>query len=133
MQRILKRALISVALSGFATLAGAQSVSQPYNGLSNGIVPPFMPMSIYVGRVPYGSGAPQPGIDSGYERAEYVGGGLYHTPGFLPFNSNGESMQARVIRVTCHLQEKAWYCGGYSIPADLGPQEYVLVQPVFQR
>jgi hypothetical protein len=135
MKSILKRALLALALLSTAVAASAQmtATGSPFNGLSNGVFPTGYPPSIYVKHVADGSGTPQPGVYNGYDRADYVGGGLYQVPGYLPYDPSGDSIESRVIELPCHQEAKRWNCAGYSVTPAVGRGEYILIQPVFQH
>lgn len=112
------------------------SVSVPtlaQENLSNGYMPSEYPQHIMVTRVPMGSGVPSPGVTSGYSEALPVSDGLYHVPGYLPYQSTAASLWPRVITVNCKQTEGTWYCSGYHIDGVLGRGEDVYVRPEFLR
>lgn len=100
---------------------------------ANGAMPADYPAYIYVQRVPLGSGTPVPGVSSGYDRAEPVTGGLYHVPGYLPFDPTPTPVPARVVQLACVQRDGNWLCDGYSINPGITRGENILIQPVFKR
>jgi hypothetical protein len=103
---------------------------------SNGAMPSGYPREIYVRVVPLGSGTPALGsVTVSWDKAEAVGDGLYHVPGYLPGAPDSETVPARVVQVHCkragftpHL-----YCDGYSIDPNTTRGENILLEPVVDR
>jgi hypothetical protein len=120
MKRFLLLALSVISVSAFSQ-----------ETLTNGGMPSGDPSDIMVARVPMGSGTPSVGETSGYDEATPVADGLYHVPGFLPYESSAASMWPRVVNVKCHSQDGEWYCTGYHIDGVLERGEDVYVRPQF--
>lgn len=111
------------------SVASVSALAQ--ENLSNGYMPSEYPQHIMVTRVPMGSGVPSPGMTTGYSEALPVSDGLYHVPGYLPYQSTAASLWPRVITVQCRQTEGTWYCSGYHVDGVLGRGEDVYVRPEF--
>jgi hypothetical protein len=113
------------------SLASTQVLAQ--ETISNGGMLPGDPPVIMVTRVSMGSGIPSPGATGGYSAALPVSDGLYHVPGYLPYESTAASLWPRVVTVQCRQTADTWYCSGYHVDGVLGRGEDVYVRPEFQR
>jgi hypothetical protein len=121
----MKMLLLALSLASTSVLA--------QETISNGGMLPGDPQVIMVARVPLGSGIPSPGATGGYSEALPVSDGLYHVPGYLPYESTSASLWPRVVTVQCRQTADTWYCSGYHVDGILGRGEDVYVRPEFQR
>lgn len=89
---------------------------------------------IEVGRRPFGSGTPQLGASAGAERADYIAGGLYHVPNYLPGFPTAATLWPREVTVECAPDPATGRpsCGGYSVRPALGRGEYIFIRPVMK-
>ena len=122
----MKRLLI-LALSLASASAFAQEIA------TNGGMPVDDPQTILVARVPLGSGVPSPGATIGYSEALPVSDGLYHVPGYLPYQSTAATLWPRVVDVKCRDNGGTWYCSGYHVDGVLERGEDIYVRPHFLR
>lgn len=125
----MKRFVLLLALSAACGAAVAADA-----GVVNGGLPPGFPPTIRVLNVPLGSGIPSVGATSGYSVAEHVRDGLYHVPGYLPFDPTAEPVPARVVPLRCTGSPGSeWVCDGYSIHPGISRGENILIQPVLSK
>jgi len=121
--------LLFLALS-VASVSSSMALAQE---AVNGWMPPDYPATIEVANVPMGSGLPSMGQTSGYSEATPVSDGLYHVPGYLPYESTAGNVWPRVVNVRCHIQAGVWYCTGYHIDGVLERGEDIYVRPVLDQ
>jgi hypothetical protein len=117
--------MLLLALSLVTTSVVAQEIT------TNGGMPLDDPQVLLVARIPLGSGAPSPGETTGYSEALPVSDGLYHVPGYLPYESTAASLWPRVVDVNCRDTSGTWYCSGYRVDGILGRGEDIYVRPHF--
>jgi hypothetical protein len=122
----MKRLLFVVALAG---LANASAFAQEVE--TNGGMPVDSPPAIEVANIPMGSGVPSVGQSTGYTEATPVADGLYHVPGYMPYQSTAETIWPRVVNVRCTNKEGEWYCTGYHVDGVLERGEDIYVRPQF--
>jgi hypothetical protein len=124
----MKRLILALMMLAAGTAAHATD-----SALDAGVPPKGWPNAIYVQNVPLGSGIPMPGLTSGYSKAEYTSGGLYHVPGYLPGQPISLAIPAKVVQLHCAQQAIGWVCGGFSIDPAIARGENILIQPIFQQ
>jgi len=122
----MKRLLFVVAL---ASLSSAHAFAQEVE--TNGGMPADAPPIIEIANVPMGSGVPSIGQSLGYSEAMPVADGLYHVPGYMPYQSSAATIWPRVVNVKCDNQNGTWYCTGYHIDGVLERGEDIYVRPQF--
>jgi len=114
----------------FATSAALASTAVDNVAVDNGTPPSGLPLTLQIQRIPSGSGVPAAGRTSGYDTAEYVNGGLYHVPNWLPFQPTAATIWPRVVAVKCKSKTGVWFCDGYAVNGILARGEDVYISPL---